>query len=480
MKACAVVIGIGDGSMSRSLVSGYRDVVTIVLPGEQPLPQMPGHQFVVGALEDAAEVVSKRFARHEEIVKLPDTDFYDQHPCSADPAFRHAFCTTFYQQLGERPLWMGDSVTDCLQGAYHMALHAHLLAGAPRPDEIASLDCPVLCIASGPSVQTHLDHIRSLARKCLIIVADSALEPLLAAGIQPDIVTPLERVPEITHESFPAPHYQGIFAGTPAVHHDIAPKFDRHILIPGSDLLFSWFGCDPKHQFFYGQSTGVLACSLALKLSTGKVYLIGHDLCYAGEESHWRACNPAVKTHADSESVPVPGNDGQTKLARHWWNIFRRELGDLAHVSGRVVNVNAHAKIGALIHHALAEPLPDPSILDDKQELSLPAVNQERVTQMLEKLERLPKDAQRMLAKLSGCNLTLADLNIAELCPGPNRDLMAYLLRSVMASVSMDHWTSRPAKQAAEFGAQAMRNVIRANMGVFRVMANSREAACVA
>lgn len=478
MKACAVVIGIGDGSLSRSLADRYQDIVTIVLPGENVLPDIPGHQFAVGAVADAAEVISRRFARHQEIIKLPDTDFYDRHPCGGDPAFRSLFCEHFYHQFGERPLWMGDSVTDCLQGAYHMALAADLLAGAPRPDEIEKLTCPVLCIASGPTVRDHLDEIRALASKCLIICADTAMEPLLKAGIKPDIVTPLERVPQVARESFPAETYPGIiFAGTPAVHHSIPRKFEDHILIPGSDLLFSWFGCDPAHQFFYGQSTGVMACALGLRLTTGPVYLIGHDLCYEGTQSHWGSVNPAILNHAASDDVPVSGNDGQTKQARHWWNIFRRELSDLARESGRVVNINAAAGVGAKIDWALSVPLPDPSSLPDRKTLILPEKRQDRVDAIEAKLSRLPRDAKTMLARLSTADVRLSGLNIAELCPATSRDLMAYLLRSVLASISMDHWAGRPSKQAAVFGAQAMRNVLRSQMGVFTVM-STRESTC--
>ena len=39
---------------------------------------------------------------------------------------------------------------------------------------------------------------------------------------------------KLTAEKYPGV----IFAGTPAVHQDIAPKFDRHLFISGSDLLF--------------------------------------------------------------------------------------------------------------------------------------------------------------------------------------------------------------------------------------------------
>lgn len=472
MKALAIVIGVGDGSTSRSMAGRYGDVVTIVLPGEEP-QNVPGKQFVVGSTEDAAEVISKRLSKHEDSVRLPDTDFYDSHPCYGDESFRQAFCVTFYSQLGERPLWMGDSVTDCLQGAYHIAMTAQHLIGAPRPDEIRPIDCPALCIASGPSLAPYIDRIRSLQDKCLIVCADSVLEPLLAAGITPHVVTPLERTPEITTESFPRDSYPGvIFGGTPVVHEEIAPKFGKHILIPGSDLLFKWAGCEPDRQFFYGQSTATLALALCLRLTTGKVYLVGHDLSYADGASHWGAVNPAIHTRAGEGDVDVPANAGGTLKSRAWWNIFRRELSDMARAfPGRVSNVNAATGVGAVIYGTTSEDIPDADSLTSAPKLELPDPKPERLDAFLAKLSRIPRDARRMLAKLSSSHLRLADLNLNELVPGPNRDLFAYLLRSIIASTSMEHWSGRPNAQAAEFGAQAIRNTLREHMDIYESMA---------
>ena len=482
MKTCVVVMGIGDGSTSRALAGRYREVVTIVMPGEEPQSDMPGEQFVVFGTEDAAEVISRRFSKHEVAVKLPDTDFVDLHPCGADPEFRAAFCLQFYTLLGERPLWMGDSVTDCLQGAWHIAAAAHLLVGAPRPDEVTPLDVPVLAIATGPSLSKHIDAIRALQGKALIICADSALSGLLRNGIRPDIVTPLERVPEVVRESFPDLHYPGVvFAGTPVVHHAIAPKFDRHILIPGSDLLFSWAGCKPGTQFFYGQSTATLAVALGLRLSTGPVYLIGHDLCYDGAESHWGDVHPDVKTHAAEGDMPVMGNDGTMKMARTWWATFRRELGDMARSSGRIININAIDGTGALITGARAEPLPDPATLPGFT-LEIPPPSPERTEAFADKLAQLPDDVRDMLVKLSVSRVAMDDLNLHRLCPGPNKDLLAYLLRSILASVSMDHFSGNPNAIAAQCGAQAMRNALRGMMGTFERMAQTpicRIPACI-
>ncbi len=51
---------------------------------------------------------------------------------------------------------------------------------------------PAVLVAAGPSLHFSLSELHNVAGKCLIIAADSALAPLLEAGIMPDIVTTLD------------------------------------------------------------------------------------------------------------------------------------------------------------------------------------------------------------------------------------------------------------------------------------------------
>lgn len=479
----AVVIGAGDGAFVRELVPVYQRVVVIVLPGEQPLaiasPKF--HQFVVGGPADAGQVVSIAFAHQKYISQLEATDFYIGHPIAVPESERAAFARMFYGLLSQRPASLGNDVIDGIQGAWHIAHHAHFLLPAPTPAELGKLSCPAIAIAPGPSLARHLPALRALQTKCLMICADSALDGLLREGITPHIVTPLERVKAVVTESFSKARYPGvIFAGSPAVHHDIAPKFSRHILIPGSDVLFTWAGCHPDELFFYGQSTGVLAATLATKLTTGLVYLVGHDLAFNDRQSHWNGVHAGVQI-GDVERIAVVGNCGEMVASQYWWTVFCNELSDLAHETKRVVNVNAVDGTGARILHAIAARLPDHESLDAFEMLLWPAPNEARLERFGALLRRLPSDVRSVLAKLSSANIDLEDLDFAKLCRSDNREMLGYICRSILGQFGMQHLNERSAKETAEDGADALRSALRGCLPMFDQMAKvpaAMEATC--
>ena len=483
----AVVFGVGDGGLIRELLPLYREVVAIAFSTETcfpaPLPKNLA-QFVVGDWKEADQVVSMVFSQHHAIAGLEATDFFSGHEFVGDADVRTAFIRTFYGILSQRPCSQGDDVIDGLQGAYHLAHSAHLLLPAPTPDELPKLSCPAISVCPGPSLAKHLDAIRALQDKCLIICADTALDGLLKAGITPHIVTPLERTANVVDESFTAAHYPGVvFAGSPAVHQAIAPKFDKHILVPGSDVLFTWMGARPDQLFFYGQSTGVLSATLATRLTTGPVYLVGHDLAFNDTQSHWDEVHDGVQIGEAAPRIPTMGNSGEMVQSQFWWVTFLRELTSLAMETKRIHNVNAVTGDGARILHAHASPLPDPDSLEPFSMPIWPAPNNERAEHLATLLRRLPDDVRGILFKLSSSQIVIADLDFSKLCPSQNKEMLGYITRSILGQFGMQHLAGQPAKEAAGDCADALRNALRECLPMFKQMAATpictQEAVCL-
>lgn len=469
----AVVIGIGTGEKSRSL-AGRERLITIGFPGESP-DHLPGHTYMVTEIAHASEVIIKAFADHLAVVSLPTMEFYDTHPIDEKNAqMRTAFCREFYMLLSRKPFDMGDDVIDGLQGAAHIAANAKYLLPAPMPHELPKLGCPAIAVASGPSLSRSIDAIRALQDRCLIISCDSALDGLLKHGITPHIVTPFERVEELKTESFTALSYGGIFAGNPAVHPSIAPLFSQHIYMPGTDLLYLWAESPKDQLLFFGQSTGVLAVSVAMNLTTGPIYLVGHDLAFDGEKSHWNHVGDGVAI--DKETIDkggvfeVSGYSGPV-TTQYWWDVFRREIENFACTHGNIINVNELDGIGARIKYTLPGSLPKP---DDLPVFSLPpfpAPNTERLERFRAKVRLLPEDARAVLARLATSQRPgPADMDLRKLCQGPNRILLSYILRSILGQFSME---SRIRKEAVVIDGmvEAIRNSLRGCMGIFEEMA---------
>lgn len=474
--ACAVLIGIGEGAFFKEVVGCYERVVVICLPGETPSTDYPHsvHQYVVRGAIDAAEVISHAFAKQGYIVELEATDFYSKHPSPCDPQVRQDFAALFYNILSQRPFTLGDDIIDGIQGAYHIAMAADTLVGAPTPDELPKLSCPVLAVAPGPSLAKHLDAIRALQNKCLIICADTALEGLLRAGITPHIVTPLERVPQVVDESFPRAKYPGvIFAGTPVVHHQIPAKFDRHIFVPGSDVLFLWAGARQDQLFFYGQSTGVLAATLGTRLTTGSVYLVGHDLAFADGASHWDSVHDGVQLGDEVVRFETDGNNGKKVQSQSWWHIFKNELAELARETRRIINVNGHTGDGAAIADTFAAPLPDPATLPDFVMPEWPAENLTRKERFAELLAQLPSDLRSVMVELSRNDLRMKDIDYRAFCTTDNRLMISYISRSAMGQFGMQYQNGADDAQTAADYSDTIRNVYRQLLPMCEQMADA-------
>ncbi len=475
--ACAVLIGGGDGSLMRDVATCYDRVVVIHMPGETPFPVVPKqvHQYVVRGLQDVEEVISHGFARQMHIVALEATDFYSTHPSSGDPAERAVWAQAFFTMLSERPFSLGDDTVDGVQGAWHIAMNAHTLLPCPTPDELPKLSCPAISVCPGPSLAKHLDALRALQHKCLIICADTALDGLMKAGITPHMVTPVERTNGLTDDAFPAAHYPGVvFAGVPVVNHDMAPKFDRHLLVPGSDVLFTWMGCKHEQLFFYGQSTGVVSAALATQLTTGPVYLVGHDLAFNDTQSHWDSVHEGVKINAGIQRVKIPGNNGGEVESQPWWVTFRNELTGMSRTCGRLINVNGATGDGAAIPHTISMALPDPDTLEPFSLPQWPEPNMARVERMRGLLQALPSDIRRVLSKLSSARLTNDDLRFSDLCRSENHQMLNYVCRSVLGQFAMTNLCgAKPTQQVVDDCADALRNVMRGLQPIFEQMAEA-------
>lgn len=465
--ASAIVIGLGDGKATRTLGRGrWRRLFTIRLPGE-PMVEVPGIVFHACTPTAVAEFIGLAYGDHHEMVHLECDQFFDSHPLSVDEKVRTDFLAVFYKQLGDKTLEFGDDIMDGMQGAYHLALNAkHLLPGA----SLAQMGCgnaPAIAIAAGPSLKAHIPALRALQHKALLICCDSLLDGLLAEGITPHLCTPVERTPQIA-QAFSQTNYQVPFAGKGVVHQDVVSKFANHWFVPCTDILYGWAGAQGDEMSSHGQSTGTMTVSVATTLTTGPVYLVGHDLSMGAAASHVDFAK-AVAVH-DQECFPTDGYAG-TVMTDWWWDMFRRHIEWRCLRHGNCINVNELDGIGARIHHSKAGRLPDPSSLMDFRMPPLPAPNVARYESFRKRCQSLPSDAKSALIKLSSSRLTSDDTALQSLFPSENWRMFAYVFRSLYAQFSMEAKSGRPKTKVVNGCRDAMTSSLRGLMPMLEEMA---------
>jgi hypothetical protein len=85
----------------------------------------------------------------------------------------------------------GRYLINTLRNARHVAL-------GPNPAALAGqfADVPAIVVGAGPSLTPALPALRALADRALVIAADTAWRPLVAAGVQPHLVVAVDPTPE--------------------------------------------------------------------------------------------------------------------------------------------------------------------------------------------------------------------------------------------------------------------------------------------
>lgn len=494
-----IICGWGDGSLPRFamndpllqtrrlmilLFQHERDSFASSLDSEiTEIWQKSGAAIVLMRGEEDVQIfVNTHFLDHSAVTRIGGLDIVTGHPLDAAAEMdRSRLLPIIEQLLVDRPSMLGNDIGDTFTGLLHAAGNAPHLLAAP---DVGDLDgclgsTPVISIAAGPSLGRHIEALKILQHKAVLIACDAVLAGLLDKGIHPHFVTALERLEKTAVMVERAGECQAIFAGLPVVTPRGRSFFgDRLVCVLAGDQVYKWMQPDRPKRIYCGSSSGVLSVSLACLMTRGPVYLVGHDLSSETRQSHWSEAEFAgsgwaeVKTQAETDSTArwqggfeerwIPGNAGTPVRSITWWNRFRDEIELLLHAAKQkgitVYNVNAHDKIAAVIQGTKAAPLPNAESLPD---LVLPreildARHLDRVQNWKARARLLGEDVKKIQAGFSALREEIAqkmlsshesDWGLQDLAaqasliehvsPG-NKMVFAYFLRSALTNLEVE------------------------------------------
>jgi len=300
---------------------------------------------------------SKLFAKAMTIVSCGgsismDKDYYLQ----TVKYIRHAM----HQTVSD----FGNSPEDSLQGLENTLRNIEYILSYPGIVDFtgAFKNKPAVLVSSGPSLDKNIELLRELGDKALIIACDASYKSLLKKGIQPHMVTSIERVIENlnfydnlgNHEEMVKKTY---FAGTP-----IQPKEIYDICVRDNGMRCfnvyrkypynDWIGIE-KGGVACGKSVANLAFNILSYLECSPIVLIGQDLAFGSDgRSHEEGANVATNdlkkwldnpklrvTNYGMEEMWVEGNYVPKIKTIKWWYLFKRSFEkDIAGYGGRVIN----------------------------------------------------------------------------------------------------------------------------------------------
>ena len=151
---------------------------------------------------------------------------------------------------------------------------------------------PAIVVASGPSLDRNAQDLSAAKGKALIVALGSALKPLLAHGVKPDLVVAID-ASSTNYEHFSGvPSEDLCLLAEPMVHPRVLSEFNGKILMTSFDnpimkWLKPYLGDMGDSQM--GGTVAVTALDMARKFGCSPIILTGQDLSFPGGKTHVRA-----------------------------------------------------------------------------------------------------------------------------------------------------------------------------------------------
>lgn len=191
---------------------------------------------------------------------------------------------------------------------------------------------PAIVVSAGPSLSNNIMELKKAVGKAFIIAVDTAVKPLVKAGIIPDMFAmldgkkPLELVEVEEVREIPMVAY--VTGAKSIFNYHMGKKFFLDENYRYVQDLFAMNGKE-IYQLPGGGSVATLAFSLVCHLGFDKIILVGQDLAFTGNKSH---ADGTFKEKMDIEDTKdflmVPGNIEKMVPTREDFDNYRKWFED--------------------------------------------------------------------------------------------------------------------------------------------------------
>lgn len=194
-------------------------------------------------------------------------------------------------------------------------------------------DIPAIVVAAGPSLNKNIQDLKRAKGRAFIIAVDTAIKPLINAGIKPDmyaIVDALKPVDLIDIEGAEdIPLLTSAVASSAVLDRHKGKKIFFAEGIPLVDIMLSTHGISFAN-IPCGGSVATTAFAFAYMIGIKKIILVGQDLALTGNKTHARGTFSDEEIKVDTtNAMMVEGNyedqvptRGDLDSFRKWYNWY--------------------------------------------------------------------------------------------------------------------------------------------------------------
>ncbi len=289
-------------------------------------------RFVKGLWSEMLHIKALRFVPCPAALATHG-DYYREVPKAVSDS-----ASTWMGQLGNDPF-------DTLVAYEHFLKNSQEVVQGPRLSSVKGLfpGRPAVVVASGPSLNKNVHLLKLVEERAVILAVDASWKILDSHGIQPHMVTSVERTPG-THRFVEGLNRAGksvyamvsfIFPETLASYHGPRLFVNRaydffRLLGMGEDCLAM------------GNSTAHMAFKIAEYMGCDPIILIGQDLAFDPSGfTHAQGCvhgERQIFFHED-RVLEVPGNMEPTvKTCGTWYKFLKQYEQHLMDYSGKCIN----------------------------------------------------------------------------------------------------------------------------------------------
>ena len=148
---------------------------------------------------------------------------------------------------------------------------------------------PAILVSAGPSLNKNIQELKQAKSKAFILAVDTAIKPMIKAGIVPDAFLTLDPHKQLELVEIEGAEKIPVIAPTSARHTLLERQKGKKIFYYDGYLIPYRIYQKNKKNFYDVSSGGSVACSafsLLYKMGFNTIILVGQDLAYSGNKSH--------------------------------------------------------------------------------------------------------------------------------------------------------------------------------------------------
>lgn len=200
---------------------------------------------------------------------------------------------------------------------------------------------PAILVGAGPSLNDCIDLLREASQRAVLICVDAAFKPLMKKGIQPHVVTSIERSGgQGAFFSGLSSLEKTLFVFCPVTARETYDVYTGPKVIAQRYLeLDEWLGLETG-ALTSGPLVGNFAFNIAEFFGCNPIIMVGQDLSFPDQgATHVEGMVFGTQEKYRDNMIPVKGNFGETLMTNRYFEESRKSLEMQIHnYDGRCIN----------------------------------------------------------------------------------------------------------------------------------------------